>query len=224
MMARNSSALAKRNYGRRPHPWAVKVIGLTGSIGMGKSTAAAMLKRMKVAVFDADAVVHELTGPNGSALEALARRFPSAVGLQGVDRQSLGKLVFADAAALADLERILHPLVRQRRQRFLQKHALRRTRTVVLDVPLLFETKGDAACDSVIVVTAPAFLQRQRVLARPGMTEDKLAGVLARQMPDYLKRRRAGIVITSGLGKRETWRRLNLALHARSQSRVRGNF
>ncbi|NKB43197.1 MAG: dephospho-CoA kinase [Alphaproteobacteria bacterium] len=179
---------------------------------MGKSTAASMMKTMNIPVFDADKAVHGLMGPRGQALPALAHRFPKAVGPDGVDRQMLGELVFEDAVALADLERILHPMVRALRQSFLLSHALRRTRYVVMDVPLLFETGGDKSCDAILVVTAPSFLQRQRVLSRSGMTVKKFTGILKRQFQDSDKQRRATSVITSGLGKRETWVRLRRAL------------
>lgn len=190
-------------------PWPTKIIGLTGSIGMGKSTAAHMMKRMGVAVFDADAEVHKLMGPNGAALPALRKRFPEVVGPTGVDRQTLGQAVFGNDQALRDLESILHPMVGQRRLVFLRAHSLRRARCVVLDIPLLLESKKPTFCDEVLVVSAPRFLQRQRVLQRLGMTEDKFSAILARQMPDQKKRRLADAVVYSGLGKHVTWRFLH---------------
>lgn len=208
-MMRRTFFTRRRSFMRR---WPFFVIGLTGSVAMGKSTAARMIARMGVPVFDADAAVHDLTGPNGAALTAIAQHFASVVSDNGVDRQALGKTVFEDAAALHRLESILHPLVRVCRNRFLQTHALRRSRYVVLDVPLLFETSGESSCDAVIVVSAPAFLQRQRTLHRSGMTAAKFTGILNRQMPDDKKRRRANAVIPSGLGKRETWRQLSRVL------------
>lgn len=211
-MKKGALTFSRRLYLRNRHPWAVRVIGLTGSIGMGKSTAASMMRSMNIPVFDADKAVHSLMGAHGQALPALAQRFPKAVGPNGVDRQVLGELVFGDADALADLECILHPMVRRLRQLFLRAHASRRARCVVMDVPLLFETGGDKSCDAILVVTAPSFLQRQRVLSRPGMTEKKLAGILSRQLPDRDKQRQATTVITSGLGKRETWIRLRRAV------------
>lgn len=184
---------------------------------MGKSTAATMLRRLGVPVFDADREVHSLMAPGGAALADIAARFPSAVTDAGVDRQALGNAVFADPAALADLEAILHPRVGAARRTFLHTCARRRVENVVLDVPLLFEGGGDRNCDLVVVISAPSFLQRQRVLRRPGMTERKLSGVLARQMPDAEKRRRADVVVTSGLGRHETWRRLVRVLKVRSR-------
>jgi len=179
---------------------------------MGKSTAATMMKSMRIPVFDADKAVHSLMDPHGQAFSILAQRFPKAVGPDGINRQTLGELVFGDARALADLEGILHPMVRRLRQSFLRSHALRRTRYVIMDVPLLFETGGDKSCDYILVVTAPVFLQRQRVLSRAGMTAKKLVGILARQLPDRDKQRQATRVITSGLGKRETWIKLRRVL------------
>jgi dephospho-CoA kinase len=188
------------------------VIGLTGSIAMGKSTAAAMLRKLGLPVFDADAAVHGLLGPKGAALAQLARRFPGVVGPQGVDRKKLGALVFGDRAALADLEAIVHPLVDRTRARFLQAAGFRREPAIVLDVPLLFESGKRHLYDVVAVVTAPAFIQRQRALSRTGMTPERLEGILARQMPDSKKRALADEVIPTSLGKRETLRRLQRLL------------
>jgi dephospho-CoA kinase len=188
---------------------------------MGKSTAAAMFRRMGLPVFDADACVHALMAPNGAALRDIAERFPGAAGPAGVDRKALGDAVFADAAALRDLEAILHPRVGAARTAFLAACARRRTRFAVLDVPLLLEGGSDALCDLVVVISAPAYLQRQRVLRRPGMTVEKFSGVLARQMSDAEKRRRADCVVTSALGRRETWRRLRHLLMVACRRRDR---
>lgn len=199
-----SRRLSRRNR----HAYGIRVIGLTGSIGMGKSTVANMLSQMRIPVFDADAAIHRLMGPNGKALLALKKRFPDSVGSAGVNRQSLGKIVFGDDTALRDLEDILHPMIKKEKESFLRTHALRRKHCVVLDVPLLFETGGDARCDAVLVVSAPKFIQHQRVLSRPGMTEEKLSGILSNQMPDYDKRRLATKILTSGLGLSVTRRNL----------------
>lgn len=180
----------------------MKIIGLTGSIGMGKSTAARTLRRLGLPVHDSDATVHRLMAPRGAALAAIDRAFPGVVGSGGIDRQALGAKVFGNPSALAVLESILHPLVRADTMAFLRRQARRRAIAVVLDVPLLFEARTDVLCDLVIVLSAPAFIQRQRVLARPGMTEAKLAGVLERQMPDRQKRRYADVVVPTGLGLR----------------------
>lgn len=172
------------------------VLGLTGSIGMGKSTVAAMFRRLRVPVFDADAVVHALQTPGGAALPAIAAAFPGTVADGVLDRAALGRMVFSDDAALKALEAVVHPLVAAARARFLRRH--RRAALVVLDVPLLFEGGGAGGCDLVAVVSAPTAVQRARVLARPGMTPAKFDAILARQLPDALKRERADVVIPTG--------------------------
>ncbi|MFY7960480.1 MAG: dephospho-CoA kinase [Elsteraceae bacterium] len=197
------------------------VIGLTGSIGMGKSTAALQLKRLGLPVYDADATIHSLSAAGGAAIPAIRARFPQAVHNGAVDRSALGAIVFADRAALKDLEKILHPLARRLQRRFLARNALAGRRRVVLDIPLLFETGGERRCDLTVVVTAPAFLQRQRVLRRPGMTEAKLDGILARQTPDAEKRRRADLIVPTGQGKRYSLRVLRKAATASGGKRVR---
>jgi dephospho-CoA kinase len=184
------------------------VLGLTGSIGMGKSTAAAMLRRLGVPVHDADAAVHRLLGPRGAAIAAVEAAFPGVSGPSGVDRRKLGAIVFPDATALRRLEAILHPLVRQDERRFLAHMARRRAPLVVLDIPLLFESGAERRCDAVIVVTAPPFLQRARVLRRPGMSEARFRAVIAKQMPDAEKRRRADFVVDTAQGKLATLRML----------------
>ena len=184
------------------------ILGLTGSIGMGKSTAAAMFRYLGVPVDDADAAVHALLGPGGAAVKDVEATFPGVVKGGAVDRAELGKRVFGDEAALKRLEGILHPLVGAAREKFLELASIRRDLLVVLDVPLLFETGGERLCDAVAVVSAPPRVQRQRVLARPGMDEKRLASVLARQMPDAEKRRHADFVIPTGLGYAFTLRRI----------------
>jgi len=190
------------------------VLGLTGSVGMGKSTAAAMLRQLGVPVHDADVAVHRLLAPGGAAVPAVASAFPGTAVGGGIDRALLGKQVFGDAAALRRLERILHPLVRKSEQRFLKRARARRAPLVALDIPLLFETGGEKRCDAVVVVSAPAFLQRARVLARPGMSEERLRAILAKQVPDAEKRRRADFVVTSGLGRAPTFRGLRRVVRA----------
>ena len=185
------------------------VLGLTGSLGMGKSTAAAMFRKLGVPVHDSDAAVHRLLAPKGDAVAAVAKAFPQARAENGgVDRAVLGRRVFADPRALARLERILHPLVRRSQERFLKDARARRLPLVVLDVPLLFETGGETRCDKVVVVSAPAAVQRVRVMARPGMTEERFRAILKKQMPDHEKRRRADYVVPSGQGRAVTFRRL----------------
>lgn len=186
----------------------MKILGLTGGIGTGKSTAASMLRRMGVAVFDADAAVHRLLGPGGAAVPDVAKAFPGALKAGAIDRASLGAAVFADPAALKRLEAILHPMVRARQRLFLKAQRARRARVAVLDIPLLYETGQARRCDAVAVVWAPAFLQRARVLSRPGMSPERLQAILARQIPIRAKRRRADFAVPSGLGRAVTWRAL----------------
>lgn len=188
------------------------LIGLTGSIGMGKSETARMLRRLGVPVYDADAAVHALYARGGAAVAPIAAAFPAAVRNRMVDRAVLSRLVVGREPEIRRLERIVHPLVRQSQRRFLRRAMAARRPAVALDIPLLFETGGERRVDFVIVVSAPAFLQRQRVLRRPGMTPEKLAGILSRQMPDAAKRRRADVVLPSGLGRRFALDRLRRAL------------
>jgi dephospho-CoA kinase len=184
------------------------ILGLTGSIGMGKTTAAGMFRYLGLPVYDSDAAVHRLLGQGGRAVAAIGQAFPGVVEDGAVNRKALGERVFGDPAALKKLEAIVHPLVRKVQEDFLKRAAARREKMVVLDVPLLFETHGDDVCDAVIVVSAPRFLQEARVLARGGMTPERLAAVLARQVSDSEKRRRADFVVPSGLGRALTLRRL----------------
>jgi dephospho-CoA kinase len=187
----------------------VIVLGLTGSIGMGKSAAAATLRRLGVLVFDADAEVHRLLAHGGAAVAAVEAAFPGVRAISGcIDRQRLGQRVFNDPAALRCLEGILHPRVRAAEKRFVARARARRERLVVLDIPLLFETGGGGRCDFVVVVSAPKRLQRERVLRRRGMSEARLAGILDAQMPDREKRRRADFVVATALGRGESFRRL----------------
>jgi dephospho-CoA kinase len=186
------------------------ILGLTGSIGMGKTTAAAAFRRLGIPVYDADATVHRLMGPGlggtgGLVVAAIAEHFPDCIHGGAVDRQALGAWVFGDplsgGEALKTLEGILHPLVRAEEQRFLEKSALHGAPLVVLDIPLLFETGVQERCDAVAVVSAPDFVQRQRVMARPGMTAEKMASILDRQMSDADKCRYADFVIQTGQGR-----------------------
>ncbi|CAM8672986.1 MULTISPECIES: dephospho-CoA kinase [Sphingobium] len=174
----------------------MKVYGLTGSIGMGKSAVAAMLRREGVPVFDADAQVHILQGPGGALLPAIEARFPGTTGPRGVDRAKLGAAVFGHPQERRALEAIVHPAVQAARRLFLRRHRSRKF--VVLDIPLLFETHGHRRLDGVIVVTAPAWKQRKRVLARPGMTATKFRQIVHLQTPDAQKRRRADHIIRTG--------------------------
>jgi len=182
----------------------MKVLGLTGSIAMGKSTAAKHFEALGVPVFDADACVHHLTRHDGVALPAIEKAFPGVVNDGVLDRGKLGTHVFTSTDARRKLESILHPLVWKARQNWLQKHKRRRTALVVLDIPLLYETGADALCDAVAVVSAPERLQKARVLSRPVMTEEKFAGIKAAQMPDAEKRKRADFIIRTGLDFRRS--------------------
>jgi dephospho-CoA kinase len=193
------------------------IIGLTGSIAMGKTTVAGMFRRLGIPVHEADAAVHRLLGPGGRAVAAVRWVFPEVVRGGRVDRTALGRAVFADPAALERLEGLLHPLVAEETAAFLRRAARRGARVVVLDVPLLLETGGERRCDIVAVVSAPAHIQRQRALARPGMSRERLGRILARQMPDAAKRRRADAVIRTGLTRADTFRQVRrLARRARA--------
>jgi dephospho-CoA kinase len=202
---------------------AMRVIGLTGSIGMGKSTAASMLRRFGVPVYDADAAVHALYAKGGAAVGPVGAAFPGTVVDGAVDRAALSRLLVADRDGIRRLEAIVHPLARARQRRFLASAAVARRPIVVLDIPLLFETGGDRLCDGVMVVSAPEFLQRQRVLARHDMTAEKFALIRRRQMPDAEKRRRADVVIPSHRGFRPMALALRRALEQFTRPRRRRN-
>lgn len=175
------------------------IVGLTGSIGMGKSTVAAMFAEEGAPGFDSDAAVHQLYAPGGAAVDPVEAAFPGVVKDGAVDRLALSARVVGDAEAIKRLEAIVHPLVREAQMRFLQGQREAGTRVVILDIPLLFEGGGDRLVDKTVVVSAPADVQRARVLTRPGMTEAKFEAILSRQMPDLEKRARADFVIdTSG--------------------------
>ncbi len=178
------------------------VLGLTGSIGMGKSTVAAMFADEGVPVFDADAVVHRLEGPGGVLVQAVEDLFPGATGPEGVDRPALRERVFANPADLARLEAVIHPAVAREREAFLKQHW--DAPLVLLDIPLLFEKGGAELVDKVAVVSAPAQVQRQRVLGRPGMTVERFESILALQTPDAEKRARADFVISTAGPLEET--------------------
>ena len=178
------------------------LLGLTGSIGMGKSTVAAMFAARGVPVFDADAEVHRLQGPAGALVAAIEALHPGTTGPAGVDRALLGRAVLGDAAALARLEALIHPAVREARAAFVEAH--REHGLIVLDIPLLFEKGGASGLDGVALVSAPAALQRERVLARPGMTAEKFARIVALQLPDADKRARADFIIDTGAALAET--------------------
>lgn len=182
------------------------VLGLTGSIGMGKSTVAAMFEREGVPVFDADAEVHRLQGRGGALVAAIESRFPGTTGPNGVDRQKLGGRVLGNAHELAALEAIVHPAVAKAQRRFLMRHRVRDV--VILDIPLLFEKGGWRRVGAIVVVSAPVWMQTRRVMRRPGMTRAKLKAIRRLQVPDRVKRARADFVIETGRPKSETHRRI----------------
>ncbi len=176
------------------------LIGLTGSIGMGKSETAKMFAKLGIPVYDSDAAVHRLYEPGGAAVANIARAFPGTVRGGRVDRTALSKTLSGDDAAFKRLEAIVHPLVAEENRKFLAQAMADGAEMVVQDIPLLFETGGHARMDAVVVVSAPAHIQRQRVLERPGMTEEKLDQILSRQMPDAEKRAKAHFVVDTSKG------------------------
>jgi dephospho-CoA kinase len=185
---------------------------------MGKTTAAGMLRRLRVPLFDADGEVHRLLGPGGGAVREVEAAFPGVrEETGGIDRQRLGRRVFGDPPALRRLEGILHPKVRRAERRFVMRARSRREKLVVLDIPLLFETGGTGRCDFVLVVSAPSRLQRERVMRRPGMTKQRFADILQAQTPDREKRRRADYVVATALGRGTTLRRLQAVVRTLRQ-------
>jgi dephospho-CoA kinase len=182
------------------------VLGLTGGIAMGKSTAASMFTRRGAALISADAIVHRLLSSGGAGVEPVAAMFPSALKNGAIDRKALGDIVFHDREKLKELEYILHPLVEREEEAFIRRARLMGKSMVVLDIPLLFETDAHLRVDAVAAVSAPGYVQRRRALARPGMTEKKLDDILSRQLPDKKRRRRADFVIPTGLGLAQTRR------------------
>ena len=188
----------------------MKIIGLTGSIGMGKSVATAMLRDMGIPVHCSDESVHALLAPKGAAVDLVEQSFPGSLNKRdhSIDRAALGAQIFGNDEKRKVLESILHPLVVDSQRKFIADNTRVKTPLVVLDIPLLYETGAEARVDKVIVVSAPAFIQRQRVMARPGMTEEKFAAILSAQTPDNEKRRRADFVIETGIGMAETRKEL----------------
>jgi len=195
------------------------VLGLTGSIGMGKSTVAAMFRKAGIPVFDADAEVRRLQGPGGILLAAIESLYPGTTGAGGVDRPRLAAVVLHDKAALHRLERVVHPAVDRARRAFLRRHAARRL--VVVDIPLLFEKGGWRRVDRIAVVSAAPWQQAKRVLARPGMTAARLAQIRALQLPDPQKRARADFVIPTGSTFGETRAAVDAIIACLSRRRVR---
>lgn len=175
------------------------ILGLTGSIGMGKSTTAKMFADAGVPVYDADAAVHALY-KEGPLVDAIEEAFPGTTDQSGVDRKKLGLAVLGDQEKIQRLEKLVHPAVRTLEQEFVALHRSANERLIVLDIPLLFETKGDARVDKTVVVTAPYSVQEERVLSRPGMTKDQFEKILVRQTPDAEKRKRADFIVDTSKG------------------------
>jgi len=182
----------------------MKIIGLTGSIGMGKSTLAAQCRSLGIAVHDADKTVHQLMQRNGAAFLAVKNEFPEVIKDNKIDRKALGKVVFHDADKREILEKIIHPLVRQSSNHFIAMCRKRRDKMCVLDIPLLFETGRDLDMDEVICVSAPSWVQKRRVLSRKNMTVDKFKAIVKTQLPDYRKRLMSDHVVITARGKRHT--------------------
>jgi dephospho-CoA kinase len=186
----------------------MKIIGITGSIGMGKSTLANQLGFLGAKVCSSDAIVHRLMAKDGKATHEIKALFPDCVRTGVVDRKRLGEVVFASPEKRQLLEQIIHPLVAEEEEKFVIKAAAKGVRVVALDIPLLFETGADERVDRVVVATAPFFIQKRRVLARPGMSEERFLKILATQMPDHEKRARADDVVQTGLGKAYSMQKL----------------
>jgi dephospho-CoA kinase len=185
----------------------MKVVGLTGGIGMGKSTAAAAFRRAGIAVFDADAAVHRLQARGGAAVRPIEAAFPGTVGPDGaIDRAALRAAALAEPDGLRRLERIVHPLVRTAERQFLARRRRSGARAVVLDIPLLFETGGERRVDLVVVVSAPPSIQIARVRRRRRLSDAQIAGIIARQMPDARKRERADVLVRTGLSRHHAQR------------------
>ena len=194
------------------------ILGLTGSIGMGKSAVAAMFRGLGVPVFDADAAVHQLQGPGGACLAPIELAFPGSTGPAGVDRQKLGAAVFGNPEALQRLEAIVHPEVAELRRTFLADNTT--APLIVFDIPLLYEKSGQHGLDAVVVVSAPSAMQRERVLARPGMTAQKFEQILKLQVPDAEKRARADHVIDTGVTLAETRDAVKRLVHAITRAQI----
>ncbi len=198
------------------------ILGLTGSIAMGKSETSKIFNRLGIPVFDADASVHQMLAKGGEAVTAVSKIFPGVVQGDAVDRRMLGDLVFGNARKLRKLEAILHPLVAKARKRFLRLAGAARARVVVIDVPLLYETGGKDAYHAVVVVSAPKFVQRSRALRRSGMSEKKFEDILDKQTPDHLKRKQADFVVLTGLGKRAALIKVSTMLRVVHSGQVSG--
>jgi dephospho-CoA kinase len=190
------------------------ILGLTGSIGMGKSTTASLFAEEGVPVYDADAAVHLLYAPGGAGVAPVSAAFPGVEENGAINREKLGAAVFGKPEEIRKLEMIVHPLVRQAQTDFLKRHLAEGAKIVVLDIPLLLEGGGKRYSDAVVVVSAPADVQRARVLARPGMTEEKFEAILAKQMPDADKRKHADFIINTAFGVEDARMQIRAVLEA----------
>ena len=199
------------------------IVGLTGSIGMGKSTASAMFRQLGVPVYDADAEVHKVFAKGGAAVPAIGAAFPDAIVDGAVDRSVLSRLAVNDPSVFKTLDAIVHPIVRGIQEHLIRIMCLRRARLLVLDIPLLFETAGERRCDLVLVVSAPGYLQAQRVLARADMTAEKFHAILTRQTPDQKKRRLSDVVIPSNRGMAAEFRQIASLVRALRSGRRLAN-
>lgn len=188
---------------------------------MGKSTASNMLLRLGVPVCDADALTHQFMAPNGAAIAQIKKAFPNTIKHGKIDRQILGKLVLKDRSLLQKLEEIIHPMVWEAQEEFLRDCSRNRYSIAALDIPLLFENGADQRCDVTAVVTAPEFLQKQRVLNRFGMTEEKYTNIKSEQLSDQLKRKKADFIINTGIGRRHTFNALSAIIIFLNQSKPR---
>ena len=187
----------------------MRIIGLTGSIATGKSSVSDMFRYLRIPVHDADKSVHNFLGPHGLAVSDIIAAFGDVGNLNnGIDRQKLGDIIFGDPEAKNQLELIIHPLVWQDRRKFVKHMKLQNRKIMVVDIPLLFETRSDIICDNIICVWAPYFLQRQRALHRAGMTQQKLDAILNNQLPQHTKMRLADFCLPTGLGKAYTYKLL----------------
>jgi len=191
-----------RKFKKKTHLKKTKIIIVTGSIGMGKSTTLSLFKYLGYPFFDADYFARKVVEFNTQGFQRLKKAFPSVIKKNNIDRKKLGEIVFSNPEYLKKLERIIHPLVKKEREHFIKVHRLRRSKVIVLDIPLFFEKENKNFYSNIFVLTAPEFIQKQRVLRRKGMNEQKFINILDAQIPDIDKRQKSSQIIQSGLGKR----------------------